>query len=263
MEPREARIPYQACPLCDAPPGREAMVADCTGHELYKPALPARQRWLQCAKCGHVHVDGYFTPEALALVFSATNENQTPGYDVEGQRDLWARVVDSVAAVRGKSAGRWLDIGFGNGALLMTAAEYGFDVAGLDLRSDSVARMRAFGFEAHAIALEDYRPAHPFGVVSMADVLEHMPFPRPALRRVRELLEPAGVLFLSMPNMDATVWRMLTETGANPYWGEIEHYHNFGRRRLYALLEECGFAPVRYGVSNRYRACMEVIARRM
>jgi hypothetical protein len=48
----------------------------------------------------------------------------------------------------------------------------------------------------------------------------------------------------------------------NPYWGEIEHYHNFGRRRLYALLEEHGFEPARYGVSFRYRACMEVIARR-
>jgi hypothetical protein len=65
--------------------------------------------------------------------------------------------------------------------------------------------------------------------------------------------------------------REVTGTGArqelererkNPYWGELEHLHNFGRRRLYALLEETGFCPVRYGVSQRYLASMEVVARR-
>ena len=49
---------------------------------------------------------------------------------------------------------------------------------------------------------------------------------------------------------------------ANPYWAEIEHCHNFSRSRLYALLREMGFEPVRYGISERYRACMEVIARK-
>jgi protein O-GlcNAc transferase len=47
---------------------------------------------------------------------------------------------------------------------------------------------------------------------------------------------------------------------ANPYWGEIEHYHNFSRARLYTLLEEFAFKPQSYGISERYRACMEVIA---
>ena len=40
----------------------------------------------------------------------------------------------------------------------------------------------------------------------------------------------------------------------------MEHYHNFDRAGLYALLRECGFSPVYYGVSERYRACMEVAA---
>lgn len=34
-------------------------------------------------------------------------------------------------------------------------------------------------------------------------------------------------------------------------------------RRLYELLEEHGFEPLHYSVSERYRACMEVIARRV
>jgi hypothetical protein len=52
----------------------------------------------------------------------------------------------------------------------------------------------------------------------------------------------------------------LHANGANRYWGEIEHYHNFSRGRLYALLKEHGFQPVEYSVSERHRAGMEVIA---
>ena len=57
-------------------------------------------------------------------------------------------------------------------------------------------------------------------------------------------------------------WRLLDAAKVNPYWGELEHYHNFSRARLYALLKECGFEPIHYTISERYRVCMEVIARR-
>jgi hypothetical protein len=76
------------------------------------------------------------------------------------------------------------------------------------------------------------------------------------------LLADGGVLFISLPNSDSMLWRALDRENANPYWGELEHYHNFSRERLYRLLRETGFEPLRYGISERYRACMEVIARR-
>jgi hypothetical protein len=70
------------------------------------------------------------------------------------------------------------------------------------------------------------------------------------------------VLFVSMPNYDCMAWRLLDAGNANPYWGELEHFHNFSRARLSALLSEQGFEPVQYAVSERYRVCMEIIARR-
>jgi len=262
MESTEARIRYAACPLCDADDAVEAMIGDCSDHPLFKPPLPADQLWIECRACGHVYVEGYFTPAALAIVLSGTQSNQLPGYDIEGQRHLWSPVVEAVSRLRAALGGRWLDVGFGNGSLLTTAAEFGYEVVGLDLREESVHLMRELGFEAHALDLEEFRANEAFDVVSLADVLEHMPFPKRALQRVQDLLRTDGLLFLSMPNADSFAWQMLTRTGTNPFWGEIEHYHNFGRKRLYALLAEFGFQPVCYRVSTRYRACMEVIARK-
>jgi protein O-GlcNAc transferase len=47
------------------------------------------------------------------------------------------------------------------------------------------------------------------------------------------------------------VWRLLHANGIDPYCSEIEHYHNFSRKRLYALLQNHGFRPVEYPISER------------
>jgi SAM-dependent methyltransferase len=256
------RVPYDECPLCGAPAGVEFMVADCAWHPLYRKPLPETQRWLECPECTHVYVDGYFSPKALEILFSGAVENQKPGHDPLNQRAIWSRMLDSLAALREGMGGRLLDVGFGNGALLTTAAEYGYEVVGLDVRVENVRLMSELGYEAHTADFESFRDPRPFGVLCMADVLEHLPFPKQALRHARSLLAQHGLLFLSMPNADAFVWEALNRESANPYWGELEHYHNFGRKRLFELLAECGFEPLRYGVSARYPACMEVISRR-
>jgi protein O-GlcNAc transferase len=143
-----------------------------------------------------------------------------------------------VSRFRPALGGRWLDVGFGSGALLTTASEFGFEAVGLDLRAESIQEMVRFGYEAHRLDLEGFHPDRAFDVVSMADVLEHMPFPRKALARVHQLLSDEGLLFVSMPNIDAFVWKMLDRNGENPYWGEIEHLHNFGRTRSTPFCEK-------------------------
>ena len=142
MELLDARIPYLACPLCDGPESAEVMIGDCSGHPCYRPSLPKALRWIECKKCGHVYVDGYFGPMALAQLFSGTNAKHVPGYDIENQRFIWARVIEAVSGLRSSLAGRWLDVGFGNGSLVTTAAEFGYEVVGLDLREESVRLMR-------------------------------------------------------------------------------------------------------------------------
>ena len=58
-----------------------------------------------------------------------------------------------------------------------------------------------------------------------------------------------------MPNAGAFAWRAMHALKANPFWAELEHYHNFSRKRLYALLESHAFTPASYGVSERYPDC--------
>lgn len=256
----QERIPFGTCPLCDSPHLADAAKADVSGHPLYHPSLERIVQWKRCAACGHVFTEGYFSDEALKLIFSRTHENQQAGFDLERQRFLSAHIVEKVLPYA--DSGTWLDVGFGNGSLLFTAQEFGFAPLGLDLRAENVEAVAALGIEAHCKDIMDLSISGACTVISMADVLEHAPYPKKTLQAARRLLSEGGVLFVSLPNMESMAWRALDRQRANPYWAEIEHVHNFSRTRLYALLREMGFEPVRYGVSERYRAGMEVIAKK-
>jgi SAM-dependent methyltransferase len=257
--PPKPRILFDACPLCADKRLAKLRTADCSRHPLYRPVVAPVMTWMRCQACGHVFTDGYFSPEVAAEIFQHTNPGQQPGAQFEQNRMISARIAERVA--RYVSEGTWLDVGFGNASLLFTAQEWGFAPMGLDLRPSSVEALQRLGIEARCADLTTLEAPARFAVISLADVLEHMPFPQHGLAAAHRLLRADGVLFVSMPNYDCMAWRLLDAGNANPYWGELEHFHNFSRARLCAVLEEHGFEPVHYAVSERYRVCMEVIAR--
>jgi SAM-dependent methyltransferase len=255
------RIAFGKCPLCDSPSLTDSVTGNCAKHPLYHSSLNPVIRWKQCGKCAHVFTDGYFTESVCKLIYSKTNEHQQVGFELEKQRITSSHIVEKVLPYAAE--GHWLDVGFGNGSLLFTVQEYGFVPVGLDLRADTVRLMASLGIESHCVDITRFSFKSRFSVISMADVLEHMPYPKNGLKAAHALLADRGVVFISMPNLESAVWQALTANKVNPYWDELEHYHNFSRSRLYALLREFGFEPVRYGISERYRACMEIIARKI
>lgn len=252
------RVLFHHCPLCDCSTLNDSISGDCSKHPLHNDSISAVMRWKQCTNCAHVFTEGYFTDEACKLIFSQTNANQQVGYEVEQQRYVSSRMIEKVLPY--VAQGHWLDVGFGDGSLLFTAQEYGFEPVGIDLRKNNVNTMSALGIQSYCEHLSKLSLDFKCSVISMADVLEHMPYPKEGLRAAHNLLADKGVLFISLPNMESIVWTALDQNNANPYWGEIEHYHNFSRSRLFKLLRETGFEPVKYGISERYRVCMEVIA---
>jgi len=254
------RLLYPACPLCGCKEIPLLKANTCDWHPLYKPGLPPTINWLRCQFCQHVFTDGFFDDESMLLLLSDTHENQIPGQQFERLRELWSPTVSRVAKSVG--SGVWLDVGFGDGGLLFTAAEWGFEATGIDIRTNTVALMNGLGIAARCIDFMDLDTNERFDVISFFDVLEHVPFPGEVLERAHQLINPRGCLALSMPNMDSQAWRALDGEGINPYWGEIEHYHNFTRVRIVKLLEHYGFRFGGFEIPNRWRLGMEILAMR-
>src|SRR6516165_10764853 len=65
-------------------------------------------------------------------------------------------MVERVVAKIGLPNNRlWLDVGFGNGALLMTAKEFGFECAGIEFIKRNVEDIQQFGISAYHGQLPD------------------------------------------------------------------------------------------------------------
>jgi 2-polyprenyl-3-methyl-5-hydroxy-6-metoxy-1,4-benzoquinol methylase len=211
---------------------------------------------MKCGSCAHVHTAEYFNEAGFAELLSAVNEDGVFGGKLDLQRFIWSGIIERLIP-HVKQPGKWVDVGVGNGSFLFTAAEFGFDAIGIDSRGYILDALAKFGYKVEkADALTyDYTGA---AVVVLADILEHIPYPKDLLLRIRSKLN--GALFVSCPNMDSISWKYMETIGGPVYWNEPEHYHNFTRARLQALLTECGFTPVYFGVSTRYQAGMEMIA---
>jgi 2-polyprenyl-3-methyl-5-hydroxy-6-metoxy-1,4-benzoquinol methylase len=252
------RTLFGSCPLCNSKVIANTVTGDCSTHPLYSNKLNPKIQWQECGECNHVFTEGFYTEEACAIIFSKTHTHQKVGGPIEQNRYVSSKMVEKVLPFA--SEGFWLDVGFGNGSLLFTAQEYGFKPIGIDLRIENVNILKSLGIESYCEDLANLALPRKMSVISMADVLEHMPYPQKALLAAYNLLEENGVLLVSMPNSENILWKALSDQKQNPYWGEMEHYHNFSRTRLYELLHQFGFEPVRYGISERYRVCMEVVS---
>lgn len=256
----EARILYENCPLCKSDKIIKSVIGDCSKQRLYNPIIPTKMQWMNCEDCHHQFINGHFSEEAQEVIFSQQPEDQVVGFEVEKQRQVSARIIEKIIPF--KSNGIWLDVGFGNGSLLFTADEYGFEPIGADLRKDGVLRLQNLGIQAHCDLVQNIEFEKSISVVSMMDVLEHIPFPKDVLISLHSKMDEDGCLLISCPNSESWIWKLMATQNINPYFNTIEHYHNFSKTRLVSLLNECGFNIKKYGISERYRSGMEIIAQR-
>jgi protein O-GlcNAc transferase len=264
--PPAYRTPYSSCPICGVSEFSLLATGDCTKQLHWHPPLPERLTWLRCNVCTHVFTDSFYTDAGLSVLFSKSYEVPLTQAAWEQQRFIWGPVVERIVQVLPSrealfdGALSWVDVGCGSGGLVFTASEFGFEATGLDLNEEIVRRLQEAGYRALYGSIMNVQADKPLHVISMADVLEHMPYPVGALQRAHELLDDQGVLFISCPNRECASWQQMDRRSSNPYWAEFEHYHNFSRSTLTWILRQCGFTPLSYSVSRRYIACMEIVA---
>ena len=92
----------------------------------------------------------------------------------------------------------------------------------------------------HATLEDAGIPPHSVDLVTLWEVLEHLPDPLATLRRISVILRPGGLLALSTPDAGSAVARALG--GRWPGWSKIpEHLFFFDRATLRRLPTEAGF----------------------
>lgn len=139
---------------------------------------------------------------------------------------------------------RVLDVGCGPGFLLEAFRARDWTGVGLE-RTDQAARhgRESLALDIHTGDLWDGRLAEgSFDAAVLWHVLEHVPDPAQWLVRLGALLEPGGLLLVSVPNFRSPEARL-----AGPGWFHLDvprHLVHFTSATLNCQLEEAGFEVV-------------------
>jgi SAM-dependent methyltransferase len=225
-----------------------------------------RRWWIyRCPDCTHQFVYPSVAAEEMAAIygdhyFAANGDWAASHFEGQGYRDAEAKLRDEARQVLGMlpvNAGvRLLDIGCAGGVFLDEARRKGFEVAGIEYNASMAQDARArYGLDVHQGTIEsvplDRYPAGSFDVVTVLDVLEHVPSPRAAMDRIGTWAKDNAVLLIRGPLQNSRAGalkeglrRLLGRTKQLPGYPLDANVWN--KRSLSQLLSSQRFAPARW-----------------
>jgi 2-polyprenyl-3-methyl-5-hydroxy-6-metoxy-1,4-benzoquinol methylase len=220
---------------------------------------------LACGACGLRFLHPQPAAEQLTALYGpdyfANAAPGAPGYDryVEEMANI-RRTFDNRLRLLPRPApgARLLDVGAAIGLFVERARAAGWDAEGLEPSRWASGYARDILHQPVREGILDAAavPAGSCAVVTMWEVIEHLPDPAATLGAAARALAPGGLLALSTPDAGSTVARILGQRW--PGWTKIpEHLFFFDRATLRRLLETAGFRveAMRYvslTVSRRY-----------
>jgi 2-polyprenyl-3-methyl-5-hydroxy-6-metoxy-1,4-benzoquinol methylase len=205
---------------------------------------------LQCRRCHHVfssfeadpYYDGFWSDDV---------EDDEHFYWRKARGGMYREFIKRFLKNR---SGRLLDMGCGLGFFV--------DMVG------RVANWESYGCEISPVAVRYARrklgltnvlcsrldnvslPPGSFDVVTFWDVIDHLLYPDPVLRRCHDLLRPGGICFIRTPNIWNQLWRARVRKllwGMQPTFSYLQarrHLHHYSMFTIQRLLERNGFGQV-------------------
>jgi len=203
-----------------------------------------------CGACGLRFLHPQPTSDDLVELygeryFAHTTPGQ-PGYDryLDELENIRRTFDDRLRYLPGNRPGaRLVDVGAAVGTFVERARRIGWYAEGLEPSTWAAQYAREMlGQPVRTVTVEDAGIApESVDVVTLWEVIEHLPDPASTLRAIHRILKPGGLLVLSTPDAASLVARLLARRW--PGWGKIpEHLYFFDRRTLRKLLEVAGFA---------------------
>jgi SAM-dependent methyltransferase len=161
----------------------------------------------RCGECGHRFAAA---PPAVEVELAQLYEEDYAGFrsDVVFQ-GVVRRELEARFAPRLPPRAAILDVGCGNGDFLKAAQDAGFSARGIDFSPAAVALCRSRGLQAEVGDFLTLDFGQRFHVITMWDVVEHLPAPLALVQRARELLLPGGYLVLKTPLATDATFRLV------------------------------------------------------
>jgi 2-polyprenyl-3-methyl-5-hydroxy-6-metoxy-1,4-benzoquinol methylase len=147
---------------------------------------------------------------------------------------------------------RHLDVGCAMGSMLQESKAAGWDAVGVETSEFAAQYAKEHtGCPVLAGTLEKAAfPSGSFDVVTLMDVIEHVPEPLALMHEIYRVLRPGGVIFVVTPNF-ASFFVRLYGLQAYGVWPD-QHVVYFTPSTITKLLKKTGFTEVKAGSKDFY-----------
>jgi SAM-dependent methyltransferase len=215
----------------------------------------APYRVLRCSKCSLVWVTPRWHDDAIHAVYGEdywkSDSPKTKGYaNYASEAALYLKTFRRRMKFVGRhvpTGGRILDVGCAAGFFLRVAREAGHDVQGVEVsRAIAQEAIRELGEDRVWVGTLDSLPRDragcapgSFDLVTMWDVIEHVPDPQALLEQARAMLKPSGRLIVETQNVDSRFASLLGRRWH--HFKHEEHIYHFNPPTIRRLLDLAGF----------------------
>jgi len=181
-------IALQVCPYCKSP---KVLYSFCIeGNEIRR-----------CNTCDLIYRDSPISKTRI-LSYYRKHYYQQWGQDQKGpyRDDIYLDILSHIEGLGKK--GNLLDIGAGNGQFLALAQEHGWKIQGQEISSESCqVAMEKYGILLRNATLKEMKwEQNHYDLITMVNVLDHLPDPWWVLENAFQALKKRGLIYVRIPN---------------------------------------------------------------
>lgn len=221
--------PHRACPVCRSCDGVEVLHTQefvlAAGH-----ILPRRYDVVACGACGFVYADVAVGQSTFDEYYAQMSKYEADYAGVDAP--MFADRAAWIRSIAGDADAALVDVGCGNGQLLLRLRDLGFrDLTALDPSEDCIRAIRARGIDSEVGSLLALPRMRRFDVLILSGVLEHLWDLPGSMRAVDSMLNPEGRLVVFVP--DASRYADYDDVPFDYF--NIEHVNHFDEVSLIDL----------------------------
>ena len=218
-----------SCPTCD--------------HNASSPIFTKNKGiYSYCDNCCHIYLSNPLKPERLIEFYAGYPTSSLEWH--QNESDFYTRIYQrGLDLIQPSLSGfKLLDIGCSSGYFLSLASNQGFSSYGVEPNKKESAYAMQNGIRVIGSTISELPNDIKFDVITLWDVLEHIPRPVSYLGKIRSHLNPNGLIFVQVPSSDSLAARVMRDA-CNMFDG-IEHLTLFSARSIDAAFCNAGYLPI-------------------
>jgi ubiquinone/menaquinone biosynthesis C-methylase UbiE len=192
------------CPLCNS--SESVKFGICKTNSISIKHIDKEYEVVKCNNCQFYYVApeiSFDDAQWAELYNSEYFTNQSDWLIRKRAEELSERLYNASNFISSSKEIKLLDIGTGEGNLLIEGFKRGWDVTGIDIVDNrtTLAKNPKINF-IKAKFLEQEFPENTFDLIYLDSVLEHVLQPKEYLLKAKRILKKGGIIYIGVPNED-------------------------------------------------------------